>query len=111
MQPLTAAMPFKAEGAPHLGGCQSAVWTVGGSQSALCPSFFPSKKPLRAGGDQRERSTGGAGAAGSPAGFCPHLMEAVCRSFASHHLTEATPEGRRLNFLHFTAPILTEIHL
>lgn len=40
MQLLTAAMPFKPEGAPHLGGCRSAVWTVGGSESALCPSFF-----------------------------------------------------------------------
>lgn len=43
--------------------------------------FFLSKKSLGAGGDQRELSTGGAGAAGSRAGFCPHLMEAVCRSF------------------------------
>lgn len=49
----------------------------GGSESALCPSFFSLRKSLGAGGDQSELSTGGAGAAGSRAGFCPHSMEAL----------------------------------
>lgn len=45
MQPLTAAMPFKPEGAPQVGGCGSAVWAVGGSQSPLCPSFSHRELP------------------------------------------------------------------
>lgn len=39
MQPLTAAMPFKPEGAPHLGGCRSAVWTWE-ALNRLCVRLF-----------------------------------------------------------------------
>lgn len=59
MQPLTAAMPFKAEGAAHVGGCRLAVWTAGDPESALCPCFF-SKESLGAAGGQRELTRGGA---------------------------------------------------
>lgn len=37
MQPLTAARPFKAEGAAHVGGGRLAVWAAGDPESALCP--------------------------------------------------------------------------
>lgn len=61
MQPLTAAVPFKPEGAAHLGGCRPAVWTAGDSESALCPAFFfSSEEALEAAGDQRELNAGGA---------------------------------------------------
>lgn len=60
MQPLTAAVPFKPEGAAHLGDCRPAVGTAGDSESALCPAFFSPRKHLKLRGTRGSLNAGGA---------------------------------------------------
>lgn len=58
MQPLTAAMPFKPEGAPLLGGCWSAVWTWE-ALNRLCVPLFSLSEITRSwgrGGAEHRRS-------------------------------------------------------
>lgn len=79
MQPLTAAVPFKPEGAALLGGGRPAVGTAGDSESALCPGwglffFFSPEEALEAAGDQRELDGGGAPGQSAAAGIQPSRL-------------------------------------